>query len=344
MDFNLDYTLEFLEEIINISSPSGDTKEVMDRVEREFKELGLNWKKTKKGASYAVLEGENTKESILLTAHVDTLGAMVKEIKSNGRLKMSKIGGYSWGAVEGENVNIKTTEGKIFTGTILPEESSVHIFDNINDFKKTDDSMEIRIDEKTTSPEETRELGIEVGDFVSFFPRFILTENGYIKSRHIDDKACVSVLLSVCKYFLENNLKPKYTTYFYVADYEEIGHGLYFIPENIKEIVAVDIGTVGGSHRSLERAVTIMAKDGVTPYDLELKNKFVKLSKENEINYRIDISKNYGSDASTALRQGNDVRVGCIGPGVDSTHHYERTHREALESTIKLVSRYLLSE
>lgn len=344
MDFNLDYTLEFLEEIINISSPSGDTKEVMDRVEREFKELGLNWKKTKKGASYAVLEGENTKESILLTAHVDTLGAMVKEIKSNGRLKMSKIGGYSWGAVEGENVNIKTTEGKIFTGTILPEESSVHIFDNINDFKKTDDSMEIRIDEKTTSPEETRELGIEVGDFVSFFPRFILTENGYIKSRHIDDKACVSVLLSVCKYFLENNLKPKYTTYFYVADYEEIGHGLYFIPENIKEIVAVDIGTVGGSHRSLERAVTIMAKDGVTPYDLELKNKFVKLSKENEINYRIDISKNYGSDASTALRQGNDVRVGCIGPGVDSTHHYERTHREALESTIKLVSSYLLSE
>lgn len=344
MDFNLDYTLEFLEEIINISSPSGDTKEVMDRVEREFKELGLNWKKTKKGASYAVLEGENTKESILLTAHVDTLGAMVKEIKSNGRLKMSKIGGYSWGAVEGENVNIKTTEGKIFTGTILPEESSVHIFDNVNDFKKTDDSMEIRIDEKTTSPEETRELGIEVGDFVSFFPRFILTENGYIKSRHIDDKACVSVLLSVCKYFLENNLKPKYTTYFYVADYEEIGHGLYFIPENIKEIVAVDIGTVGGSHRSLERAVTIMAKDGVTPYDLELKNKFVKLSKENEINYRIDISKNYGSDASTALRQGNDVRVGCIGPGVDSTHHYERTHREALESTIKLVSRYLLSE
>lgn len=344
MDFNLDYTLEFLEEIINISSPSGDTKEVMDRVEREFKELGLNWKKTKKGASYAVLEGENTKESILLTAHVDTLGAMVKEIKSNGRLKMSKIGGYSWGAVEGENVNIKTTEGKIFTGTILPEESSVHIFDNINDFKKTDDSMEIRIDEKTTSPEETRELGIEVGDFVSFFPRFILTENGYIKSRHIDDKACVSVLLSVCKYFLENNLKPKYTTYFYVADYEEIGHGLYFIPENIKEIVAVDIGTVGGSHRSLERAVTIMAKDGVTPYDLELKNKFVKLSKENEINYRIDISKNYGSDASTTLRQGNDVRVGCIGPGVDSTHHYERTHREALESTIKLVSSYLLSE
>lgn len=344
MDFNLDYTLEFLEEIINISSPSGDTKEVMDRVEREFKELGLNWKKTKKGASYAVLEGENTKESILLTAHVDTLGAMVKEIKSNGRLKMSKIGGYSWGAVEGENVNIKTTEGKIFTGTILPEESSVHIFDNVNDFKKTDDSMEIRIDEKTTSPEETRELGIEVGDFVSFFPRFILTENGYIKSRHIDDKACVSVLLSVCKYFLENNLKPKYTTYFYVADYEEIGHGLYFIPENIKEIVAVDIGTVGGSHRSLERAVTIMAKDGVTPYDLELKNKFVKLSKENEINYRIDISKNYGSDASTALRQGNDVRVGCIGPGVDSTHHYERTHREALESTIKLVSSYLLSE
>lgn len=344
MDFNLDYTLEFLEEIINISSPSGDTKEVMDRVEREFKELGLNWKKTKKGASYAVLEGENTKESILLTAHVDTLGAMIKEIKSNGRLKMSKIGGYSWGAVEGENVNIKTTEGKIFTGTILPEESSVHIFDNVNDFKKTDDSMEIRIDEKTTSPEETRELGIEVGDFVSFFPRFILTENGYIKSRHIDDKACVSVLLSVCKYFLENNLKPKYTTYFYVADYEEIGHGLYFIPENIKEIVAVDIGTVGGSHRSLERAVTIMAKDGVTPYDLELKNKFVKLSKENEINYRIDISKNYGSDASTALRQGNDVRVGCIGPGVDSTHHYERTHREALESTIKLVSSYLLSE
>lgn len=344
MDFNLDYTLEFLEEIININSPSGDTKDVMKRIEREFENLGLEWKKTKKGASYGILEGENTEESILLTAHVDTLGAMVKEVKENGRLKLSQIGGYSWGSVEGENVNIKTSEGKIYTGTILPEESSVHIHDDVNNFKKTQESMEVRIDELTSSSESTRQLGIEVGDFVSFEPRFVKLENGFIKSRHIDDKACVAILLSVLKCFKENNLKPKYTTYFYVADYEEIGHGLYFIPENIKEIVAVDIGTVGGKHRSLETAVTIMAKDGITPYDLDLRNKFVKLAKDKNINYKIDISKNYGSDASAALRQGNDVRVGCIGPGVESTHHYERTHKEAIESTISLVKAYLFSE
>lgn len=344
MEVKIDYTLGFLEEIINIKSPSGDTKEVMDRIREEFQSLGVDFKNTKKGASYGILEGENTDESILLTAHVDTLGAVVKEIKSNGRLRMAPIGGFSWGAMEGETAYIKTIEDKVYTGTILPHEASVHIFDNAKDSKKTPETMEVRIDEQTYSEEETRALGIEVGDFIAFEPRFKVLDNGYIKSRFLDDKSCVASMFTIMKHFKEYNLKPKYTTYFYIADYEEIGHGLYFIPDNIREIIAVDIGTVGGSQRSDEKQVTIFAKDSVTPYDLELKKKLVNICKEKEIPYRIDVAHRYGSDASVALTQGNDVRIGCIGPGVDATHHYERTHKEGLESTIKLVIEYLLAD
>lgn len=344
MNIDVKYILDIMKTLVNIQSPSGDTEDAINVVYDEFKRLGVDVFRTRKGAIYGVIEGENTEESVLLTSHVDTLGSMVKEIKSNGRLKLATVGGFAWGSIEGENAYIKTDNNKVYTGTLLPDKASVHIFEEAKSAERTEDTMEIRIDEDVNTAEETRKLGIEVGNFVSFEPRFQVTENGFIKSRHIDDKGCVAIQLGVCKYLKENNLKPKYTSYFYIANYEEIGHGLYYIPENCKEVIAVDIGTVGGTNRSTEKAVTIFAKDSSTPYDLNLKKRLVKLAEANNIDYKIDIAHRYGSDASAALRQGKDVLTACIGPGVDATHHYERTHTEGMLNSAKLVAAYLLDK
>lgn len=343
MNINAKRLVGFMEEIINISSPSGDTKEAIDRVQKEFEELNIPFKITNKGAICATIDGEDTNKEVMVTAHMDTLGAVVKEIKPNGRLKLSTIGGYSWTSVEGENVRIKTIEDKVYTGTILCEKTSVHIFpEETRHMQRDEDVMEVRIDECTSSAEETRKLGIEVGDFVSFEPRFMLTESGFIKSRHLDDKACVAMLIECCRYLKENNLKPKFTTHFFISNYEEIGHGLTNVSKNISEIVASDIGTVGGNLMSDERKVTILAKDKVTPYNLELKRKLVNLAKKNNIDYVIDVFNSYGSDASCVLLQGVDAKVACIGLGVDATHHYERTHIDGVINNTKLILAYLL--
>ncbi|MDO5028229.1 MAG: M42 family metallopeptidase [Bacillota bacterium] len=344
MKVDLNYILEKLEDLVNIPSPSGYTEAAIAYVKKEFEKLGVNVFTTNKGAIYGVIDGEDNDHSVLLTSHVDTLGAMVLDIKSNGRLRLTGVGGFAWGSIEGENALIHTDSGKTYTGTLLPEKASVHIFEEARNGERSESTMEIRLDQDVNTDKETRGLGIEVGDFVSFDPRFKITENGYIKSRHIDDKGCVAIQLGVAKSIIENKEKPKYKTYFYIADYEEIGHGLYHIPDNCIEVIAVDIGTVGGDNTSSEKAVTIFAKDSSTPYDYDLKKTMIKLAKENNIPYKVDIARRYGSDASAALRQGKDVRTACIGPGVDATHHYERTHKDAILASADLVRAYLLDK
>lgn len=345
MNIDIKYTLSLMEELMNIPSPAGDTTEAMYRLIKEFENLGIEVHRTNKGAIYGTILGEDFQEVRLVNAHIDTLGAMVKEIKPNGRLRLTNIGGYSWGSVEGETVYIKTADKKIYTGTILPDKASVHIFsDDARTSPRDEDTMEVRIDEDVKNPEETRALGIEVGDFVCVEPRFTALENGYIKSRHLDDKACVAIMFAAIKYLVDNNLKLKYTTHFFVSDYEEIGHGVYGFPSDITEIMSLDIGTVGGNHNSSERAVTIVSKDRITPYDLEIKNKLIALAKENNIDYRIDVHYRYASDASVMMTQGVDARISLIGLGVDATHHYERTHVDGIENNIKLLLAYLIAE
>lgn len=344
MNIDINYTLNLMEELINITSPAGDTAEAMERIEKEFNRLGLKIHKTNKGAIYGTLEGENSTKSRLVNAHIDTLGAIVKEIKPNGRLRLSSIGGYAWGSVEGETVYIKTRKNKVYTGTLLPDKASVHIFfEDARTSPREEDTMEVRIDEDVNDPVQTRELGIEVGDFVAFEPRLKILDNGYIKSRHLDDKACVALMFAGIKYLVENNLKPKYTTHFFVSDYEEIGHGVYGFPDDISEVMSLDIGTVGGIHNSSEKSVTIVAKDRITPYDLGLRNKLIDLSEENNISYKVDVHYRYASDASVMLTQGVDTKIALIGLGVDATHHYERTHIDGVRNNIALLLAYLQS-
>jgi len=342
MNIDMKYVVDFMVDILKVHSPSGDTSESIEMLSKEFEAMGINTWSTKKGALIGTVKGENDEEQKTIVAHIDTLGAIVKEIKPNGRLKLTNIGGFSWNAVEGENVVIKTMKGSTYTGNIMPVKASVHIhFEDVTSMVRTQDNVEVRIDEDVYTKEDVLKLGIKVGDFVYIDARPIVTESGYIKARYLDDKACVAALFGVMKYLKDNNIKPKYTTHFYISNYEELGHGVSIIPDKTTELLALDIGTVGEGQTSDEHSVCICAKDFRTPYDFGFRKKLAELAEKNNINYKVDVYNRYGSDASIGATQGFDVNFACIGPGVDATHHYERTHIDAVENTAKLIIKYI---
>lgn len=344
MNIDMKPLVDKLETLLNIPSPTGDTEKALAYVEQEFKALGLETRRTNKKALIASLPGKNTDSSVLLSGHVDTLGAMVKEIKPNGRLKITQIGGYAWPTVEGAYVTIENSDGKQFTGTILTVVASSHVHGSeTSNLERDGDTLEIRIDENVESDTDVEEkLGIAVGDFVFIDPRVQVCPSGYIKSRHLDDKAGVISMLGMAKYLVENKISPNYTTNFFISNYEEVGHGSSAaIPEDTIEFIAIDMAAPGEGQTSTEKKVTICAKDSSGPYDFELKKRLVNLSKEYKLDYAVDIYPYYGSDASAALRAGHDIRAGLIGPGVDASHSFERTHQDAILNTIKLGILYL---
>ncbi|MBN2898804.1 MAG: M42 family metallopeptidase [Clostridia bacterium] len=338
-----EYTLNFMEEILNIPSPAGDTGICMKRIEKEFEALGYVVEKSKKDSLYVTIKGEDDEHHKMIVGHVDTLGAIVKEVKPNGRLKLAQIGGFSWASLEGENVLVHTDTGKQISGSILPTKASIHIYsDEVRVMERTDDTVEVRIDEFTKSKEETKALGIKVGDFVSFEPRHVQCDNGFIKSRHIDDKSAVAMILGICKYIKDEKITPKYTTHFNISNYEEVGHGVSYLPEKTDELLAIDIGLVGPNQESRETSVCIAAKDSRTPYDFKLRKKLSDICEKNGIEYNVDVYNRYGSDASVGVLQGLNVNFACVGPGVDATHHYERTHVHAIENTMALLIKYAI--
>lgn len=341
-EIDLSYMLQLLQECMDLPSVSGDTAAAMQRMQQEFDALGVQTHTTNKGAIYGTLPGKDDEKQILVNAHIDTLGAIVKEILPSGRLRVQNIGGYSWITYEGENLKVHTADGRVYTGTLLYEKPSVHNFpDEARSAVRTEDNMEIRLDEDVTSAAQTQALGIGVGDFVSFEPRTQITERGFIKSRYIDDKACIAVMFAVLRYLKQNHVVPSHTTHFYIANYEEIGHGISYIPEKTAEMLSLDIGTAGLGHTSDEHAVTICAKDSRTPYDFGLRRRLELLAQKNGINYRVEVHNRYGSDASLCVVRGADVNFACIGPGTDASHHYERTHIDALKNNAALLLAYL---
>lgn len=345
MEINKKYLIDTLVKLLNINSPSGDTKEAVNFVKNEFDKFGFETKITVKGALIASIKGKSSKE-IAVSAHVDTLGAMVKEIKSSGRLTLTQIGGFPWVTIDGEYCTISALNGKKYRGTILHEKTAAHTYGNIpKEEIRTEKNIEVRIDEEVFSKEDTEKLGIEVGDYVYFDPRTEITDSGFIKSRHLDDKACVAVLLETARELSENNITPENTTHFFISNYEEVGHGAAGVLNNkVEELIAVDMACPGPNQNSTEHGVTICVKDSSGPYDLGLKKKFVTLSKENNLDYNLDIYNYYGSDASAALRAGDQIKHGLIGPGVDASHAYERTHFKGLENTAKLLFAYIVNK
>lgn len=336
---------ELIRGLVSIPSPSGNTEQVIRHVDEYFNKLGLETKRNHKGGLLVTLPGENDDRHRFLTAHVDTLGAMVKEIKPNGRLKLTMIGGFRWNHVEGEYCQIETADNKRFTGTILMHQTSVHVYKEAGDAKRDENNIEVRIDERVESEQDVKELGISVGDFVSFDPRVEITESGFVKSRHLDDKASVALLMHVIKLLKEEGTKLPFTTHFLISNNEEIGYGGNSnIPTETEEYLAVDMGAIGDGQTTDEFTVSICAKDSSGPYHLGLRKHLENLSKENHIEYRMDIYPYYGSDASAAIRAGFDLKHGLIGPGIDASHAFERTHETSLLHTARLIYHYLKSD
>ncbi len=344
MKIDLTYTLEVLEELLNTPSPTGYTKKAIEFLMTEFDKMNIPYKLINKGGLVATFKGENDECQRTVSGHVDTLGAMVREVKNNGTLRLTNLGGYMWNSVEGEYCTIITDEGNEVTGTIMTSAPSTHVYNNARTLKREEENMEVRIDAVVENADDVKALGINNGNFVYFDPRCKFTDHGFIKSRHLDDKASVAVILGVFKYLVDNNITLPYTTNIFITNFEEVGHGAsYGTPEKTVEFLAIDMGCVGGGLQGSEQKVTIAAKDSSGPYDYDFRLKLQELAKSNNIEYCIDIFPNYGSDASAALRAGTNIKHALIGPGVHASHAWERTHQDGLRNTYSLLYYYLVS-
>lgn len=341
--WNEQETLAILEELVTTPSPSGYTMQVMKKIEKYFDQIQIPYITTNKGGVIATIKGQDDERHRLLTAHVDTLGAMVKEIKPSGRLKLSLVGGFKFNAIEGENCLIHTSSGETISGTILLHQTTVHVYRDSGTAERTADNMEVRLDVKCDSAEQVRAQGIEVGDFISFDPRFAKTQSGFVKSRHLDDKASTALVLELAKHFSGNDTLP-HTTHFYISNNEEIGYGGNSnIPVNTEEYIAVDMGAIGDGQASDEYTVSICAKDSSGPYHYGLTQHLIALAKDQGIDYKVDIYPYYGSDASAAIGAGADVKHALFGPGIEASHAYERTHVDSLKATAQLLHAYASS-
>ncbi len=343
-----DLLQSLLTDLLRAPSPTGYTEAALTCVSTwlsaHVPEVEIH--STRKGGLLAVWPGERDDAPRALTAHVDTLGAMVKEIKANGRLKLSKIGGYPWQFVEGEGVWIHPARGgDPIPGTLLHTYASVHVYgQKAREAPRDDEHMEVRLDARVTTAAEVRQLGIEVGDFVSFDPRVVWHE-GFVRSRHLDDKAGVASVMIAWQALAAAGLRPRQTTYFLVSNYEEVGHGAAAgLPSEITELVAVDMAAVGAGQASDEFHVSLCVKDSGGPYHYGLSQRLRQLADAYNIPYKVDVYPYYGSDGEAAWRAGADVAVALIGPGVDASHNYERTHMEALLATTRWIEAYLLSD
>lgn len=346
LNFDVNYMIDLLVKLLNTPSPTGMAGEAVELTRDFLKPYPLEIRLTNKGALAATWPGRSDTAPRALTAHVDTLGAMVKEIKGNGRLKLTKIGGFAWNTVEGEGCWVFTASGRRVRGSLLLYKASSHIHGGeVNETRRDDEVMEVRLDERTTNAAETRALGIEVGDVVAFDPRVEVSPAGFVRSRHLDDKAAVACILGALKAIQEAGLAPAQRTTIHISNYEEVGHGAATgFPSDLVELVSVDMAAVGLGQNSDEFSACICFKDSGGPYHPDMNRKLVRLAQAETIPYRTDIYPFYGSDGEAYWRAGGDVKVGLLGPGVDASHNYERTHKESILNTARLIAAYILAE
>ena len=337
-----DYAWEQTTALLAIDSPSGYTGKAAAWVQDAFASLGFDARITTKGGVIIDLGGKNAEDGLLLEAHADTLGAMVATIKGNGRLKMTGLGGMNPNNAEAENVRVYTRDGKIIEGTAQLCNASVHVNGDYSSAKRSWDTLEVVLDEDVSSAADTRKLGIEVGDIVCFDPRTRRTASGYLKSRFLDDKLSVGILLGFAKYMKDNDITPERRVWVHVTVYEEVGHGgSASVPAGITEAISVDMGCVGDGLQCTEKQVSICAKDSGGPYNYEVVGKLIEAAKKTGADYAVDVYPFYGSDVEATLRSGVDIRHGLIGAGVYASHGYERSHIEGVLNTLKVLCGYL---
>ncbi len=336
------YAAEKAVELLGIDSPTGFTARAAEWVKAEFSALGYHAELTKKGGVLIDLGGEGKDNALLLEAHTDTLGGMVAEVKANGRLRITNLGGMRAENGECENVRVYTRDGKVIEGTLQINNPSVHVNDDYAKAERTFSTMEIVLDEPVKSEAETRALGIEVGDFVCFEPRTRITASGYIKSRFLDDKLSVGILLGFAKYLRDEKLTPSRRIYVHVTVYEEVGHGgAASVPAGVTEAISVDMGCVGDGLSCTERDVSICAKDSGGPYDYGIVGRLIDAAKREGASYAVDVYPHYGSDVEATLDAGYDIRHGLIGAGVYASHGYERSHIDGVYNTLKVLKGFI---
>jgi len=338
---NREYVLSLLHELLSTPSPTGYTHHLIERLREEADKLGVSTSLNHKGGLIITLEGQDSSRTIGLSGHVDTLGAMVRSIKSSGTIRLSIVGGFNMNSIENEYCTIHTRSGKTYSGTILTTKPSVHVYDNADQHKRTEENMEVRIDELVSSKEDVENLGIMVGDYISFDARPVMTSSGYVKSRHLDDKASVAALFGLLESAHTHNWKPVHRVQILISNYEEVGHGAAYIPGEIDEMIAVDMGCIGDDLSCKETDVSICVKDATGPYDYHMTGKLAELARAEQIPFALDVYPHYGSDASAALRAGNNIRAALIGPGVHASHSMERTHSDAVINTARLLGAYI---
>ena len=335
-----DYSARKALELLSIDSPSGFTAKAAEWVKKEFEALGCKVTITNKGAVLIDAGGEG--DGLILASHTDTLGAMVAEVKSSGRLRIVNVGGLKACNTETETVRVYTRDGRVYDGTIQLKNASAHVNNALGSTERTWDSVEVVLDEDVKSAADTYALGIDNGDFVCVEPRSVITKSGYIKSRYLDDKLSVGILLGLTKYIRDNNIALKRKLYMLVTVYEEVGHGgAANIPADATEMISVDMGCVGDGLKCTEKMVSICAKDSVGPYDYSVTDRLVKAAQREGAAYAIDIYPSYSSDVDVTLKAGNDLRHGCVGAGVYASHGYERSHLEGVENTLKVLKGYM---
>ncbi len=341
MNFDKDYILNTIKEIMAIDSPSGYTTNIIEKIEQYVTSLGYPFERSVKGNGIITIDGNDNSKTVGVSAHVDTLGLMVRSIKGNGNIAITRVGGPTLPTLDSELCRVITREGKIYSGTIFSTSPAAHVYQDASSKQRSEENLEVILDEIVKSKDDTAKLGIANGDFICIDPKTIITDNGFIKSRFLDDKLSVAILLCTLKYLKDNNLKPTFKTKFIISTYEEVGHGSANIPSDISELLAVDMGCIGLDLDCTIYDVSICAKDSSGPYDYDLTNELINLAKTNNLSFAIDIYPMYGSDVSAARSAGNDIKGALIGPGVFASHGYERSHYDGVENSLKLLTLFL---
>jgi putative aminopeptidase FrvX len=342
INFDLDYFKKVAQDIFTCDSPTGYTQNVIELVKKYVDSFGYESRIMNNGALEVTIKGEDETKTVATSAHCDTLGLMVRSIKGDGHLALTKLGGPITPTLDGEYCKVYTRDGKTYTGTILSTSAATHVYPDANTKSRDIDNLEVRLDELVHTKDDVAKLGIQNGDIVCYDPKFEVTPSGFLKTRFIDDKASAVVLLMLLKYTSENKLKFKYNTKIYFVVYEEVGHGASMVDKNISEFVTLDMGCVGLDLAGNEEAVSICAKDSGGPYDYELTTRLINMAKDNNLNYTVDIFPFYGSDIGAASRAGVDFKGALIGTGVSASHGMERTHIKGIENTLKLIYAYLV--
>lgn len=344
MKFQIDekFLIDCFRDLVEVPSLVGYGVKLAPVLDRYAAQFGCAITYDRRGTGYITLDGADNSKTVLLAAHCDTIGLMVRRIEPNGMIRVQRVGGINFSNLEGETVTVHTRDGRDYTGLIACQSHSVHVFDDARTLERSEHTMIVLLDEDVHSKEDVRALGIRNGDYISIEPRMEFTKNGYLKSRFIDDKAAVAGVFTMLKYLRENGLKPKYRTMLAFTFGEEIGLGGPWVPPEVSEYVAIDIGLIGPDYDGHERNVMICAKDMKTTYTYELVNRLIGYAEKAGCDYAVDIYHHYSTDAAIAYLGSNNVQIAAFGMPVYCSHGRERTHMLSLQNTMNLMLAYVL--